>query len=127
MITTFLSTVASLIFPKALADNIKTLGSGAPGIDQMWGIVKNTFPHTDEGSNGVPFLALMVADFILKIIGALAVLMIIYGGLKMIFTAEEGLNEAKKILLYAVLGLIAALCAQAAVTFAMQVINAASA
>ena len=127
MITTFFSLLASLVFPKALADNIKTLGSGAPGIDQMWAIVKNTFPHNEQGSNGVPFLALMVAQFILNIIGALAVLMIIYGGIKMIFTGEEGLNEAKKILLYAVLGLIAALCAQAAVTFAMQVINAASA
>jgi hypothetical protein len=127
MITHLLSALASTVLPRALADNIETLGQGAPGITEMWGIVKATFPHTNEGSNGVPFLSLKIADFILKIIGAVAVIMIIYGGLRMIFTGEEGLNEAKKIVLYAVLGLIAALCAQAAVTFALQVVGAAAA
>ena len=116
-----------LTVPSALATNVETLGSGAPGIDEMWSMMKETFPHTDVGADGLSFVALRITDIILRTIGGLAVAMIMYGGIKMIAQSEEGFGEAKKIVLYAVMGLILAIVADAVVIYAQVLINAASA
>jgi hypothetical protein len=111
----------------AYAENIERLGSGTPGIDQMWAIIRSIFPYTDMGGRGLTFAALKITDFILKSIGALAVVMIMYAGLQMIAYGEEGMQEAKKIVLYAVLGLIAAMVSDAVIIYAQVLILAAAA
>jgi hypothetical protein len=126
MIIPLLQWLVSFVLPAAQAKNIETLGVGAPGIAPMWQVIKATFPHTNVGAGGVTFLALKIIDFILKSIGALAVIMIIYAGIRMIAQGEEGLTEGKKIIMYAVIGLIAALCADAVVIFAQVLVSEAS-
>ncbi len=127
MIIILLQWLATVVLPHAQAKNIETLGVGAPGIAAMWQVITATFPHTDVGEEGVTFLALKIIDFILKSIGALAVLMIIYGGIRIIVQGEEGMTEGKKIILYAVIGLIAAIMADAAVIFVQLLVSEASA
>ncbi len=123
----FLSSVIGWLAPTAFAENIETLGSGAPGIDAMWQMITGVFPHTNIGSDGLAFVLLKITDFILKSIGGLAVVMLIYGGIKMITGGEEGLGEGKKILMYSVIGLICAMCADAVVVYVSVLISAAAA
>lgn len=110
----------------AYAANIEQLGSEDPSINAMWMIIKDSFPHTDIGNGGVAFIALKITDIILKTIGGLAVVMILWAGIRMITGGEEGLGESKKILLYAVAGLIAAMCADAVVLYVQILVEVAS-
>ncbi len=116
------------LLPIAHASSIEQLGSGSPGIDAMWAALQSNFPHTDVGSGGLALVALSITNFILRMIGALAVLIIIYAGIRMIIShgSEEGFTEAKKILTYTVLGLILVLCADAIVTYVMTVLMSAA-
>jgi hypothetical protein len=123
---TLFSLIAGSLVPAAHASSIEQLGAEAPGISDMWGMLKSIFPHTDLGGRGVNFILLAITDFILRTIGAVAVMAIIYGGIKMITSGEEGLGEAKKILQYAIGGLIAAICADAIVGFALTILKSAS-
>ncbi len=124
-LSALLGSLGSLV-PRAFARNLETLGSGSPGIDAMWGMIDAVFPHTNIGGNGLAFVLLRITDFILKTIGGLAVVMLIYAGIRMIAGREEGLAEGKKIALYAVLGLIAAMCADAVVVYGRVLIQAAA-
>lgn len=57
---------------------------------------------------GIKGIVLMIINFFLGFLGLLAVIMVIYGGFLYVSSAgnEENVNKAKKILLYAVLGII---------------------
>ena len=121
------SLLASLFVPVAGATTIEKLGSNQPSIAAMWIVIKGTFPHTNVGSGGVAFLALKITDIILRTIGGLAVVVILWGALRIITQGEEGMTEGKKIIMYAAIGLIAAMCADAVVIYAKILVNAASA
>ena len=114
------------LFPKAYAVTVDTIGRGAPGIDEMWANIRKVFPHTDLGKDGLAFIFLSIIHFILNTIGAVAVLAIIYAGIKMITGGEEGLGEAKKILMYSAGGLIAAICSNAVIAYACVLIQQAA-
>lgn len=103
--------------PKAFARNIEQLGSGSPGIDAMWAEIVSLFPYTSAGEDGVALILLKIVDIILRSIGGLAIVMIIYAGIRVMTGGDEGLGEAKKILMYSAIGLIAALCADAVVIY----------
>ncbi len=96
------------------------LGGYAPGIGAMWGQLKQTFPHTDWGSRGLEFILAIITHLILRMIGGIAVLMIVYGGIRMIMTVydENGHAEAKKIVVAACVGLILAIAADVIVLYA---------
>lgn len=112
----------------AQATNIEQLGSGAPGIDAMWFELKSIFPHTDYGSGGFAFLMLLVTNIILRFIGGIAVLIIVYGGIRLIMTvADENAHaEAKKIVLYAGLGLVLVIAADAIILYVMSLLQVAT-
>ena len=92
----------------------------------MWGMIRSVFPHTGLGAYGFNFVMLAIINFILNTISALAVVMLIYGGIKLTTGSEDALGEAKKVVTYSILGLIAAMCADAIVLYAMYVIKAAA-
>ena len=123
----FLSLIGTFI-PPAHAAVIEQLGAGAPGIDQMWMNIKSFYPHTDMGSAGFAFVILLVTNLILRFIGGLAVLMIMYGGIRMIMTVadENAHGEAKKIVLYSCLGLILTIGADAIILYVMRVVQMAA-
>ena len=124
---TFISLIG-LIIPRASAAVIEQLGQGAPGIDNMWGQLKQTFPHTDMGSGGFAFVILMVTNIILRFIGGIAVLMIVYGGIRMIMTVydEASHTEAKKIVISACVGLVLVVLSDAIVMYVVSVLQTAS-
>ncbi len=116
--------ILRLVTPVAHAAGIEQIGSGAPGIDQMWSTIRSTFPFTDVGAGGVSFLALKVTAFILSMLSAIAALMLVYGGLKMITAgSEEGFGEAKKILIYTAAGLVCAMLADAVVIYVISILE----
>lgn len=125
MLLRFLSGV---LLPSARAAVIEQLGAGAAGIDNMWNEIKSFFPHTDMGSGGLAFVLLLFTNLILRFIGAVAVLMIMYGGIRMTMTIadENAHGEAKKIVLYSCLGLILAIGADAIVLYVMRLVWAAA-
>jgi hypothetical protein len=57
---------------------------------------------------GLRGIVLAIINFALGFLGLLAVIMVIYGGFLYVSSAgnEENVNKAKKILLYAVLGIV---------------------
>lgn len=118
----------SALVPRAHAAVIEQIGAGSPGIDGMWDDLKNIFPHTDLGTQGLAFVLLMFTNFILRFIGGVAVLIIIYGGIRMTMTVadENAHGEAKKIVLYACLGLILTIGADGIVLYVMELVRVAS-
>lgn len=74
-------------------------------------------PETDQpaiikllsgGQTGLRGIVLTIINFFLTFLGLLAVIMVIYGGFLYVSSAgnEENVNKAKKILLYAVIGIV---------------------
>lgn len=113
---------------RAHAAAIEQIGSGGPGIDAMWGQLKQLFPHTDLGSAGLGFILLMITNLILRFIGGLAVLVIVYGGVRMIMTVyeENAHEEAKKIVFSACIGLVLVVVTDAVVLYVMRVVQLAT-
>lgn len=60
------------------------------------------------GQTGLRGIVLTIVNFFLTFLGLLAVIMVIYGGFLYVSSAgnEENVNKAKKILLYAVIGVV---------------------
>ena len=124
---TFISLIGMMI-PRASAAVIEQLGQGAPGINSMWDDLKQVFPHTDFGSQGLAFILLTITNIILRFIGAVAVLMIVYGGIRMIMTVydEASHTEAKKIVISACVGLILVMLTDAIVMYVLYLLQMAS-
>ncbi len=118
--------LADGLVPTVFASSIEQLGSGTPGIDAMWGMIKSVFPHTDKGSGGLTFILLQVTNIMLQLIAGAAVLVMIYAGIRMVIGNDEGLGEAKKVIMYCIIGLIGALCADAVVLYTMSIVGAAA-
>lgn len=110
-----------LVIPVAHAD-ITQLGAGGAGVSDMWGDIQNIFPHTNAGAQGIPGILIFAMDFVLKTIAAAAVPVIIYAGIKMITGGEEGLGEGKKIITYAVAGLVCALLGDVVVGWVCEIV-----
>ena len=113
---------------RAHASSLEQLGTGAPGIDAMWADLKSIFPHTDYGSGGLLFVVMMFTNLILRFIGGVAVLTIVYGGIRMIMTVadENAHSEAKKIVMYACLGLVLTIGADGIVMYVLYLVGTAS-
>ncbi|MBP9718185.1 hypothetical protein KBD59_02705 [Candidatus Gracilibacteria bacterium] len=60
------------------------------------------------GATGIRGIVLVILDFFLGFLGLLAVIMVIYGGFLYVSSAgnEDNVNKAKKILMYAAIGII---------------------
>lgn len=113
--------------PVAHADTLNGAGAGAPGVDGMWSAICSAIPcYTDVGGAGSGGRYLIVALsnsiilFISSIIGAVAVCMMIYAGIKIVTSdgAEDKVSEAKKIMLYAAAGVALSLMTTIVISFA---------
>ena len=128
MISSLLSAIGSWIAQPAFASTIEQLGAGSPGIDAMWTDLKNLYPHTDQANAGLTFLTLLITNVILRFIGGIAVLLIMYGGIRMMMTVadENAHGEAKKIVMYACLGLVFVMSTDAIVLYFMRLVQLAA-
>lgn len=79
--------------------------TGGPISDEDCPAFLNLLNACQGGLRGV---VLLIINFFLGFLGLLAVIMVIYGGFLYVTSAgnEENVNKAKKILLYAVVGII---------------------
>ncbi len=93
-------------------DNTGIAGSGI--VDGMWNEICSALPFCDVGEDAVDMIARQVINVVFDIITSLAVIMLMYGGIKMIASRgnEEGYAYAKKVAVYAGAGLIIALLAE---------------
>lgn len=124
---TFLSFLLRLIVPVVSAEGLEQLGAGSPGISEMWDQIKATFPFTDVGAGGLNFVGLKIIHFVLMTSGGVAVLMILYAGFKMVVaSSEEGFGEAKKILLYTSIGLVAISLGDVVIAYAISLLQQAA-
>jgi hypothetical protein len=106
--------------------NISDVGSSDPSVRAMWTSMKSLFPHTNLGSTALHFFALRIINFILLMIGSVAVAVIIYSAIRIIISRGENVDEPKKALMYAALGLALAVVADIVIAFAIMVITAAA-
>ena len=95
------------------AESVDKIGEGSPGVSEMWSIIRGTFPGTGAGEDAAGMISRGVNSLVLQLIGGVAVAMVIYAGLRMVYGSEEGYGEAKKILKYTIIGVILALIADA--------------
>ena len=86
-------------------------GTPNPSVMMMWIKICTILPFCSVGPHAPLFFRDKIINFIFLAIGGVAVCMIIYGGIKLILSqgSEEALTEARKIILYAAVGLALAL------------------
>lgn len=79
-------------------------------------------PTSLFGESGDEGIFKKVVNIMLFVIGAVAVIMLIYGGVKYILSggAQDKVQEAKNTILYAIVGIVVALLAFAVVNFVIQ-------
>ncbi len=124
----FFHFLSGLFIPAAYAMSIDNFGTANAGVSSMWADICSTVPFCDIGNTAPTVLGLKIVNFILQMIGGVAVAVLIYAGIKMIISHgnDEGLSDAKKISLYAGLGLIFAMIADAVVQYGINIIEAAA-
>lgn len=112
-ITTGICTVATLCAGKAMALTVQE-GAEAARADGM--------PENLVGPDGV---FTQITNTVLYVVGAISVLMLIYGGFRYIISGGDSkkITDAKNTILYAILGLIIAFFAYAIVNFVLNTIN----
>ena len=84
------------------------------------------FLYCDKPGNAVTILAARVITIVNIVIIPLAVLAMVYGGLRMVMTSvnEEGKEAGKKTLMYAALGLVLAILAERIILYVITIIYA---
>lgn len=119
-----LSTILTWLIPVASAQNLQNVGSANPGVAGMWARICSTLPFCGLGTGATDYFALRILDFLFSIIVVLAIGVLIYAGIRMIVSQgdESAMEEAKKIVIYALGGLVAALIAEALLTYIMSVV-----
>lgn len=103
----------------ASAAGVQNVGQSNAGIGSMWSQICSVLPCSVRGGL-VQFLSNATIKFVFPLVGGIAVLMVIYAGLRIIFSQgkDEAVTEAKKIILYAVLGVFFSMIAYVAIAFA---------
>ena len=105
--------VATLMTGRAMAFNVYD-GVNAARADGM--------PTELVGENGI---FLQITNTILYAVGIIAVVMLIWGGVRYIISGGDGkkVTDAKNTILYAILGLVVALLSYAIVNFVLNVVG----
>lgn len=115
----------------AHADVLRTLMGSGPGVAGMFGtICNNAFCQLGSNTGAASVFAVVraITFFISSIIGGTAVAVMVYAGIKISMSRgnAEGLNEGKKIAMWALLGVAIAIVAPAVMNWVAGVITAAT-
>jgi hypothetical protein len=117
----FLALIGRFV-PVAHAQTLNNAGGG-PGVSTMWSTICNTIPcATTAGPGGrslILALSKAVIAFLFPLISVVAVCLVIYAGILIASSngSEEKISEAKKIILYAALGVILSLMTTVIITY----------
>ena len=124
MTYSFTSLLSHSIISVAHAVEFDKLGSGNAGVAKMWEMIRAQFALNGKTpAEAVEFFTLRITVFAFSIIGALAVGLIMYAGIRMIIGGEEGLSESKKIIQTTLIGLVLALVAGVAIAFIVSILH----
>lgn len=90
-------------------------GQPNPGVMMMWVRICSVLPFCSVGPAAPAFFITKLIHFVFLAIGGVAVLVILYAGIKLVVSqgSDEALGEAKTILLYAVGGIVLSLLGNA--------------
>jgi hypothetical protein len=89
----------------AAAKPLESWGSSNPGVQQMWQRIRGTlFTRSDPVYSTVG----IVINFVYPLIGAAAMLVIIYAGIRIITAQgkEDVISNAKSMIMYALIGVV---------------------
>jgi hypothetical protein len=105
------------LLPTAHAVVLDTTGGAA--VAGMWATICSFLPYCDMGATFPAFFACKVSDFFFVMISGVAVCAITYGGIKMMAGTgqDSGYEEAKKIVMYAAIGLILAILSKTIIDY----------
>lgn len=119
-----LSLLHRWLIPEAEAVVLNQAGQQNPGVQSMWRTICQTLPFCNVGFNAPGLFVAKLIAFIFSIFGGVAVLVIIYAGIKMLLSQgnDEALTDARKIILYAAVGIILALLANGIVYYLSTVV-----
>lgn len=106
-----LLSIIGFLVPTASAQTLQAAGQGGSGVADMWGLICSVLPCAVNGTGGVglvPYFAGRVTFFVTSLIGIVAVVMVIYAGIRMIASQgnEDGMTQGKTILKYTAVGLL---------------------
>ena len=118
------------LIPKAHAF-LEQIGTAGPGVGGMWSQICGSLFCTFGGSSGsqtVYALARKVTNFTSMIIGGVAVAIVVYAGIRMIAAQgkDDQVAEARKMIIYALVGLGLAIIAPVIVSFVIRFIQSAT-
>lgn len=117
--------IARFLLPSAYAQTLSDLGSDDPSIAQMWSTIKagGFFAFTNAGNKLLQLLLLKISSIVLSLIGGTAVCVLIYAGIRLMLTGEEGKAEAKKTITYALIAVVLAISADAIVAYVIGLVK----
>lgn len=126
----FFDALLGFVIPSVHAGGavLKGIGGGNPGVNTMWDMICSALPFCTLGTGAPAYFAARVVGFLLEIIGGLAVAILIYAGIILIASrgSDEKFTEAKKIAMWALVGLVLAIIADGVLNYVISVINAAA-
>jgi hypothetical protein len=109
------------LVPLASARTLENAGSGNPAIQRMWiaicSILTCSLP---SGDSLLVALVNALVSFLFPLISVVATCLIIYAGITIVISngSEDKIGEAKKIIMYACVGVVLALMTDAILRFA---------
>lgn len=118
------------LIPKAHAF-LEEIGTAGPGVGSMWSQICGSLFCTFGGSSGdqtVFALVRKVTNFTSMVIGGAAVAIVVYAGIRMITAQgkDDQVAEARKMIIYALVGLGLAIIMPAVVSFVIRFMQSAT-
>lgn len=122
--STILAPLLALFLPQVAHAGLLDTLCATPGVQQMCDDITSTFPHINA-MNGVVYVSMVIANYLLILIGAAAVAVIVYAGLILVMDGSEGkIDGAKKMVTYAIIGLVLAILADVLVQYVLGLVSA---
>jgi hypothetical protein len=112
-----------LIVPEAHAVVLNTW-SNNPAVQSMWASICSVVPFCNLGLTAPGYFAAKVISFVFSLIGGVALLVMLWAGIQIIFSVgeEDKIGEARKLIQYALGGLVAAILGYSAVPYVVSVV-----
>ncbi|MFA6038862.1 MAG: hypothetical protein WCV62_04995 [Candidatus Peribacteraceae bacterium] len=116
----------SAFLPTAHAVELQEIGQGGPGIDRMWQMISSIFPFSFGAEMTPQAIFYSINVLILTTIASVAVVLLGYAAVRITTSGfdEQGIAQAKTIAKNVVIGLLAAMVADAVVYWVFELILA---
>ena len=110
------------LIPTVEAASLQNLGSSNPGVSSMWSSICSTLPFCGLSAATLPgFIATRVIMIVQSIITSVAIIMIIWASVQLSTSQldDSKIEEAKKIIMYALIGIVLSMIASTFLQYLM--------